>query len=47
MWYDMLHPAHSTQLVRDKSMHDKRRRTAWDRAFNAKGKMHELEEEQC
>ena len=35
-WYDLALPAQSLQLLRDKQLHDKRRRVAWERAFSAK-----------
>lgn len=36
-WYNILNPTVSLQMVRDKKEHG-RRRKAWDRAFNPKGK---------
>lgn len=35
-WYDLGLPNRSLQLLRDKQLHDKRRRVAWERAFGAK-----------
>lgn len=38
-WYNILNPTISLQMVRDRKEHARRRR-AWDRAFNPKGKYH-------
>ena len=37
-WYDMDYPKSSLVQMRDKSLHEKRRRDTWDKAFSAKGK---------